>query len=102
MPGMDGIETCRKLKANEATRNIPIIFITGKTEREDIEEGFSAGCEEYITKPFKIDEVRNRVRTHLLLSVQKVQNYFEQVQGPVAIEGLKVMIVDDNPSNNTE
>jgi len=40
---MDGFETCRKLKANDATRNIPIIFITGKTEQTEIVEGFSAG-----------------------------------------------------------
>ncbi len=99
MPDMDGFETCRKLKANNATRNIPIIFITGKTEHTDIEEGFSAGCEEFITKPFKIAEVRNRVRTHLLLCEQSGQKYFEQGQDPVAIEELKVMIVDDNPSN---
>jgi len=74
---MDGFETCRKLKANDATRNIPIIFITGKTEQTEIVEGFSAGWEEFITKPFKIAEVRNRVRTHLLLSDQKDQKSFE-------------------------
>lgn len=99
MPDMDGFETCRKLKANDATRNIPIIFITAKTEPTDIEEGFSAGCEEFITKPFKLTEVRNRIRTHLLLSEQKDQKLLGQGQDPVDIEGLKVMIVDDNPLN---
>jgi CheY-like chemotaxis protein/nitrogen-specific signal transduction histidine kinase len=99
MPGMDGFETCRRLKLNDATQNIPIIFITGKTELADIEEGFSVGCEEYITKPFKVIEVRNRIRTHLLLNTQKGQNLSSQGKGPVTIAGLKVMIVEDNPTN---
>ena len=99
MPGMNGFETCRRLKSNNATHNIPIIFITGKTERADIEEGFSAGCEEYITKPFKLVEVRNRIRTHLLLNVQKDSKQLGQEQDTVAIDGFKVLIVDDNPTN---
>jgi len=99
MPGMDGFEACRRLKLNDATQNIPIIFITGKTELADIEEGFLAGCEEYITKPFKIIEVRNRIRTHLLLSSQKDQNSSSQGKDLDTIAGLKVMIVEDNPTN---
>lgn len=99
MPGMDGFETCRRLKANDATQNIPIIFITGKTALADIEEGFSVGCEEYITKPFQLVEVCNRVRTHLLLSKQNNQSLSRLDEDPVAIAGMKVLIVEDNPIN---
>ncbi len=99
MPGMDGFEVCRHLKAAPATKDIPIIFITGKIERADIEEGFSAGCDEYITKPFKLIEVRNRIRTHLLLNEQKDSKLLGQDQDSVAIDGFKVLIVDDNPLN---
>jgi CheY-like chemotaxis protein len=99
MPDMDGFETCREFKANNATRNIPIIFITGKTERADIEEGFSAGCEEYLTKPFKVTEVLSRIRTHLLLNAKKDPKLLGQEQNSVAINGFKVLIVDDHPTN---
>ncbi|MZH02665.1 MAG: response regulator, partial [Nitrospinae bacterium] len=99
MPDMDGFETCRRLKSNELTRNIPVIFITGKTQTEDIEEGFSAGCEEYITKPFKYSEVRNRIRTHLLLSLKNHQSYLSQRKDPIPIAGMNVLIVDDNTTN---
>jgi len=67
MPGIDGYETCRKLKENSKTKEIPIIFITAKKETEDIVEGFRAGGVDYITKPFKQEEVCMRVRTHLEL-----------------------------------
>jgi diguanylate cyclase (GGDEF)-like protein len=67
MPGMDGIETCRRLKDDESTRDIPIIFITAKTETEDVVAGFKAGGVDYITKPFHLEEVLARVETHLRL-----------------------------------
>ena len=67
MPEMDGIETCRRLKADEATRDIPIIFITAKTEMDDVIRGFEVGGVDYITKPFNLREVQVRVETHLRL-----------------------------------
>ncbi len=67
MPGIDGFETCQRLKENETTRDIPIIFITAKADTEDIIKGFSLGGVDYITKPFRQDEVLARVRTHLTL-----------------------------------
>jgi CheY-like chemotaxis protein/nitrogen-specific signal transduction histidine kinase len=99
MPDIDGFETCRKLKASDATRNIPIIFISSKTEHEDIEKGFSLGCEEYITKPFRIEEVCSRVRAHLLLGNQNKKNVLTQKEDPSTITGMKVFIADDNPMN---
>ncbi len=65
MPELNGIETCRRLKANPATVDIPIIFLTANDESESLAEGFRAGSVDYITKPFQIDEVLLRVATHL-------------------------------------
>ncbi len=67
MPGIDGFETCQRLKENKDTSEIPIIFITAKADTEDIIKGFAFGGVDYITKPFKQEEVLARVRTHLTL-----------------------------------
>lgn len=67
MPEMDGYEVCRRLKQNEKTRDIPVIFITSKTEVEDEAKGFELGAVDYITKPFHRHIVLARVRTHLQL-----------------------------------
>lgn len=65
MPNMDGYEVCRKLKADEQMRNIPVIFVTAKTEVEDETLGFELGAVDYITKPFSIPVVKARVKAHL-------------------------------------
>jgi light-regulated signal transduction histidine kinase (bacteriophytochrome) len=65
MPGIDGFETCQKLKENKTTREIPVIFISAKNMSEDIVKGFEVGGLDYITKPFNASEVRRRVKTHL-------------------------------------
>ena len=65
MPGMDGFETCRRFKQDEALREIPIIFVTARTDVEDLARGFEAGAVDYITKPVKQPEVHARVATHL-------------------------------------
>ncbi|MCK7576416.1 MAG: EAL domain-containing protein [Chromatiales bacterium] len=68
MPGMDGYETCRRLKALPAGNHVPVIFVTVIDTAEQKVRGFEAGAADYITKPFDIDEVRARVRTHLELA----------------------------------
>jgi len=73
MPGMDGYETCQKLKENEDTRDFPVIFISAKGETEDIMEGFRVGGVDYITKPFHGEEVLSRVKTHAQLHYLKKQ-----------------------------
>jgi putative two-component system response regulator len=67
MPGMDGHETCRRLKADAATRDIPIIFLTAKSEVEDEKQGLQMGAVDYITKPVSPPIVLARVETHLTL-----------------------------------
>lgn len=65
MPGMDGYEVCRRLKAEEQVLDIPIIFVTAKTEVEDETLGFELGAVDYITKPFSIPVVKARMKAHL-------------------------------------
>ena len=67
MPGMDGYEVCTALKADPHTHDIPVIFLTGKTETEDETRGFDVGAVDYIHKPFSPAVVRARVQTHLAL-----------------------------------
>ncbi|MBX9960149.1 MAG: two-component system response regulator [Burkholderiaceae bacterium] len=67
MPGIDGYEVCRRLKADAATRDIPVIFLTAKAEVEDEQLGFELGAVDYITKPISPPIVQARVRTHLAL-----------------------------------
>ncbi len=67
MPGMDGYEVCRHLKANETTRDIPVLFISALDDTMDKIKAFDAGGVDYITKPFQAQEVLARVETHLKL-----------------------------------
>ena len=67
MPGLDGFETCRRLKASEQLRQIPIIFLTAKTETADIVQGFELGAVDYVAKPFNAHELLARVSTHLMM-----------------------------------
>ncbi|MEX8517231.1 MAG: diguanylate cyclase [Leptothrix sp. (in: b-proteobacteria)] len=67
MPVMNGYEVCRCLKENPVTRDIPVIFVTAKTEVASQEYGFNVGGVDYITKPFDLAIVRARVRTHINL-----------------------------------
>ena len=67
MPGMDGYEVCRRLKADPATADIPVIFLTALHDERDERAGFAAGGVDFITKPFSPEIVRARVRTHLAL-----------------------------------
>jgi DNA-binding NtrC family response regulator len=67
MPDMDGFETCRRLKRNAATSDIPVLFLTALADTTEKLKGFEAGAVDYLTKPFQWEEVLARVRTHLKL-----------------------------------
>ncbi|MEN9866618.1 MAG: hypothetical protein RL748_2208, partial [Pseudomonadota bacterium] len=68
MPGMDGLETCRRLKTMPTSRVTPVIFISALSDTVDIIEGFRAGAVDYIHKPFRQEEVCVRVRMHLQMT----------------------------------
>lgn len=61
MPGIDGYDTCRLLKNTPETNSIPIILISGLDNEEEVAEGFNAGCDEYLTKPFQMSELMNKI-----------------------------------------
>jgi two-component system, sensor histidine kinase and response regulator len=71
MPGMDGYEICRRLKADAATRDIPVMFLSAGGDMADKVEGFRVGGVDYVTKPFQVEEVLARVATHLAISRQR-------------------------------
>lgn len=65
MPGMDGFEACRRLKRNKSVAHVPVIFMTGLSETEQIVKGLEAGGVDYVTKPISPDELIARIRVHL-------------------------------------
>jgi putative two-component system response regulator len=71
MPGMDGFEVCRRLKEKPGLRDIPVIFISAMDEIAHKTKGFGTGAVDYITKPFDIEEVQARVKTHLSLKIAR-------------------------------
>jgi two-component system sensor histidine kinase/response regulator len=75
MPGIDGYETCRRIKADESIRDIPIIFLTAMNETENIITAFKVGGVDYITKPFNREEIHARITTHV--NLQRLQKESE-------------------------
>jgi len=67
MPGMDGIEACRRIKSDERFRDTPVIMVTGQTDEKDLEAAFDAGATDYLTKPVKVVELLARLRAALAL-----------------------------------
>ncbi|MBC3936936.1 response regulator [Undibacterium sp. CY7W] len=73
MPGIDGFEVCRRLKANDALSHIPVIFMTALSDTQSLVNGFKVGAVDYIVKPIQIEEVLARVKTHLSLRYVQAQ-----------------------------
>ena len=86
MPGIDGFETCSRLKANEATRDMPVIFMTALSETADKVRGLQVGAVDYVTKPLQHEEVLARVQTHLRLRSLTKQLQAQNVQLQQEIE----------------
>lgn len=82
MPDMSGFEVCEVLKKNEITKEIPIIFLTAKTETDDILKAFEIGGVDYVTKPFNAMELMARIRAHIELKNSKeiIKDQFEQLK----------------------
>ncbi len=101
MPGLDGYEVCRRLKADAATRDVPVIFLTSRTEVEDEQTGFDAGAVDYIAKPISAVIMLKRVQTHLMLKsardVLKDQKAFleqeveRRVREVLAVQDVAIM-----------
>ncbi len=86
MPEMDGFETCRKLKTMQETKDIPIIFLTARTETEDVIRGFECGAVDYVVKPFNSLELLTRVNTHIELTRQRKLQGVLEMAGTVCHE----------------
>ncbi len=84
MPGMDGYDVCRQLKARDATRAIPVIFLSALDDVADKVKGFDVGGVDYITKPFQLAEVLARVQTHL--SLRSLQKQLEAQNAQLQLE----------------
>jgi two-component system, sensor histidine kinase and response regulator len=98
MPEMDGFETCQRLKADEQLNQIPVIFLTAKTETSDIVQGFELGAVDYVTKPFNTHELLARVHTHLALLRQQrelQENYQRLSELERLRDNLVHMVVHD-------
>ena len=82
MPGIDGFETCQRLKANPDTHDIPILFMTALADTVDKVRGLSIGAVDYITKPFQTEEVLARVNVHLKLRYlsKKLENQNQELE----------------------
>jgi len=87
MPGIGGFEVCRRLKSQEQTRNIPIIFMTALDDTANIVAGFELGAVDYITKPFQYKEVLARINTQITIHKQKQQliKQNQQLQQEIAV-----------------
>jgi signal transduction histidine kinase len=114
MPGIDGLEVCKQLKACEQTETIPVIFLTAIAEVTDLVSAFAAGGVDYIKKPFIREELLARVRTHINLHVvqQQLNALYQQktellttlahdIKNPTsAIQGLAPMMIEDIRSDS--
>ncbi len=93
MDGIDGFETCKQIKSNHATKDIPIIFLTAKSNAEDILNGFHLGGVDYITKSFNSEEVLSRINAHL--KIRKLLQEHERLNTKLD-EQNTVMIESNN------
>ncbi len=91
MPDMDGYEVCRRLKADETTRNISVIFLSALDKSLDKVKAFEVGGVDYITKPFQIEEVLIRVKTHIELRNMQKALEEKNVQFEEALANLKTL-----------
>jgi diguanylate cyclase (GGDEF)-like protein/PAS domain S-box-containing protein len=91
MPDIDGYEVCKRLKEDEKTADIPVIFLTAKAEQEDLLKGFAVGAVDYVTKPFIKEELLARVNTHAELSRKRSQ---EQMLSSILDKYVLEIIID--------
>ncbi|MBL9175606.1 MAG: hybrid sensor histidine kinase/response regulator [Verrucomicrobiales bacterium] len=116
MPEMDGLEVCRRFKADPSVRGIPTIFLTASNEMEHLVRGFEAGAVDYITKPFNAPELLARVRTHLelrharerLREMNDEKNEFmgiaaHDLRSPLnAVKGYTEMLIEEEAMDRSE
>jgi DNA-binding response OmpR family regulator len=93
MPEMDGYEVCCAIKENQRTKEIPIIFVTAKSEMEDLLLAFKCGAADYVNKPFNSEELLARIKTHVELKLAREE--IKTLQGIIPICAKCMKIKDD-------
>lgn len=86
LPGIDGFEACRRLRCEERTRDVPVIFLSARTDVEDIVHGFDVGGSDYVTKPIRERELLARIRVHV--QVKQLQDKLRRLSTIDALTGL--------------
>ncbi|EXF46994.1 NarL family response regulator [Pseudomonas sp. BAY1663] len=94
MPGLDGFETCRRIKAQAELEDVPVLFMTALTESEHVLEGFEAGGIDYVTKPIHPEQVLARVAAHLRTAraLQSARQTSQQLQAPPDEQQVQAML----------
>jgi len=96
MPGMDGFETCEKIKENPKISHIPVIFVTALSEVEDRSVGYEMGGSDYITKPFEISDVLTCIETHLnVIKLAKRVKELETSDSEATLPGSMIQQMND-------
>jgi two-component system phosphate regulon response regulator PhoB len=97
LPGLDGIEICRRLREDAVTRGIPVIMLTAKGEESDVVLGLGVGADDYVTKPFSTGELTARIRAVLRRSeLSETEDQRERIERPgVVIDAAKHQVVID-------
>ena len=98
MAGIDGYEACRRLKARDDTRAIPVIFLTALTDTFEKVRAFAAGAVDYVTKPFQPDELLARVRAHIALRQEIEAHRKSKATLRLLVDDLRAAIVGDSPA----
>lgn len=103
LPGVDGLEVCRRLKKDSATADIPIIMLTAKGEESDIVTGLEMGADDYVTKPFSLKVFVTRIRAVLRRNKNELPNEDEILRFPELVihPGRHEVLVDDKPVSLT-
>ncbi len=98
MPEMDGFEVCQRLKKNAYTKDIPVFFLTAKTDIESITRGFEVGAVDYLTKPFNKAELSMRLNTHLKLrsSYKRLEDLNEQLEKEISARTQMATMLEES------
>jgi two-component system sensor histidine kinase/response regulator len=104
MPEMSGYEVCDKVRQRPEYADVPIIFLTAKTEKESVVQGFNLGAQDYITKPFDLSELLARVKTHLELrySKQQLKHINKNLESIVADRTLELKLANEQLQSANE
>ncbi len=94
MPDMSGFEVCRELKKNQQTKDIPVIFLTSKSDPDSIIEGFNCGAVDYVHKPFVEEELLARVQVHIQLNRTKKQLIEAKVKAELATNAKSMFLAN--------